>query len=68
MIKSTGCGKGTLTIALAWVGVCDLALAQVIATKREEAGSERIIVSAGVTKSRMPPPQRLAVVFRGITS
>ena len=39
------------TDALAWVDVRDLALAHVTALEREEAGNERITVSAGMSKS-----------------
>jgi len=39
-----------LTGALAWVDVRDLALAHVIALEQEEAGNERIIVSAGTSR------------------
>lgn len=35
----------------AWVDVRDLALAHVAALGQEDAGSERIIVSAGMSKS-----------------
>lgn len=51
VIKSTNCRGDMPTSVLAWVDVRDLALAHVIALEQEEVGSERIIVSAGMSRS-----------------
>ena len=55
-----------MVTSAAWVDVRDIAMAHVIALEQEEAGGERIIVSAGMTKSRLASLQYLTVEFRVI--
>ena len=64
VIKSTSCGRDAPTSVSAWVDVRDLALAHVIALEQEEAGGERISVSAGASKSWIAPLQYLTVDSR----
>ncbi|THH17591.1 hypothetical protein EW146_g3264 [Bondarzewia mesenterica] len=65
VVKGTKDNKTLQTVGSAWVDVRDLGLAQVLAGEKEEAGGERIIVSAGpyywqeivdVANSISPPP------------